>query len=280
MFIADRNMICAGHPPGDEERIAIQAAAATILPQGCRRELFEMARRYCPRVFPDYTARFDYPGKTGQIRLFQRTGVLYPASEIFDSVAHFTGRCRLLPGDLPFPFPFVIKFDWGGEGHTISIVESVEQIEAVIERAAEFERAGLGGFILQEFIPCCNRVLRAVVIGSKIVTYWRIGAKDGGGCISVAAGARIDATADSDLQHRAADAVRRFARITGIQLAGFDLLYAARRDADQPYFLEINYFFGRRGLGGSDAYYELLREEICNWLHRQGLALHSCRDRE
>ena len=30
--------------------------------------------------------------------------------------------------------------------------------------------------------------------------------------------------------------------------------------------LEINYFFGRRGLGGSDAYYEILNREIHNWL--------------
>ena len=30
--------------------------------------------------------------------------------------------------------------------------------------------------------------------------------------------------------------------------------------------LEINYFFGRKGLGGSDAYYEILNEEIDKWL--------------
>jgi ribosomal protein S6--L-glutamate ligase len=30
--------------------------------------------------------------------------------------------------------------------------------------------------------------------------------------------------------------------------------------------LEINYFFGRRGLGGSDAFYEILKSEIDNWL--------------
>jgi ribosomal protein S6--L-glutamate ligase len=30
--------------------------------------------------------------------------------------------------------------------------------------------------------------------------------------------------------------------------------------------LEINYFFGRRGLGGSDAFYEILKREINTWL--------------
>ena len=30
--------------------------------------------------------------------------------------------------------------------------------------------------------------------------------------------------------------------------------------------LEINYFFGRKGLGGSEAYYKILHEEIRTWL--------------
>jgi ribosomal protein S6--L-glutamate ligase len=30
--------------------------------------------------------------------------------------------------------------------------------------------------------------------------------------------------------------------------------------------LEINYFFGRRGLGGSEAYYKILLAEIQVWL--------------
>jgi ribosomal protein S6--L-glutamate ligase len=35
--------------------------------------------------------------------------------------------------------------------------------------------------------------------------------------------------------------------------------------------LEINYFFGRSGLGGSQVYYEILQKEILNWLHRLDL---------
>jgi len=32
-------------------------------------------------------------------------------------------------------------------------------------------------------------------------------------------------------------------------------------------FLEINYFFGRKGLGGSEAYYKLLQQEIDRWIN-------------
>jgi ribosomal protein S6--L-glutamate ligase len=280
MFPADRNMICAGRPPGEEERLAIQAAAATILPQGCRRELYDMARRHCPLVFPDYTVRFDYPGKIGQIRLFRKTGIHFPLSATFSSVAQFADRCRRLPADLPFPYPFVVKFDWGGEGETVSLVKSAEQLDAILARAVSFERSGLSGFILQQFIACDNRVLRVVVVGSRIVSYWRVGMKNRPSAVSAAGGARIDFDADPDLRHRAVDAVKRFSKTTRINLAGFDLLYSSRRDEDEPYFLEINYFFGRRGLGGSETYYQLLRKEICSWLDRSGLTLNPCEKRK
>lgn len=280
LFPADQNMICAGRLPGDEERRAIRAAAATILPQGCRRELFEMARQYCPRVFPDYTARFNYPGKTGQIRLFQNTGVRYPASEIFESVDQFADRYRHFPADLPYPFPFVVKLDWGGEGKTVSLVESGEQFVAVLKSAAEFERAGLSGFILQEYVPCSNRVLRVVLVGTQTISYWRVGGRENRMGVSVAAGARIDRNSDPDFQRRAVGAARRFAQKAQIDLAGFDLLYSDRGDDFEPYFLEINYFFGRRGLGGSQSYYALLHAEICSWLARQGLSVSSCAGRK
>lgn len=273
-------MICAGRLPGDAERTNIQAADATILPQGCRRELFDMARRYCPLVFPNYTARFDYPGKTGQIRLFQKSGVRYPASEVFNRLDQFTDRYPRYPTDVPFEFPFVVKFDWGGEGETVSLVESATQLKAVVEKAADFERSGLSGFILQEFIPCNNRVLRVVVVGSRTFSYWRIGAEDAPGFVSAATGARIDQEADPGLQRRAVDVVTGFARTAQINLAGFDLLYSSRAGEDEPYFLEINYFFGRRGLGGSEQYYALLQAEICNWLDRYGLVLSGCADRK
>ena len=62
---------------------------------------------------------------------------------------------------------------------------------------------------------------------------------------------------------------RRFGRQTGINLAGFDFLFntaAIDTGEIQPLLLEINYFFGRRGLGGSDTFYRLLESEIEKWL--------------
>ena len=38
-------------------------------------------------------------------------------------------------------------------------------------------------------------------------------------------------------------------------------------------FLEINFFFGRTGLGGSERFYSLLRQAIEGWLDRLGLSV-------
>ena len=232
-----------------------------------------MARQHCPLVFPDYTARFDYSGKTGQIRLFQKAGVRHPASKIFSNADHFKACYQNMPGDLPYPFPFVMKYDWGGEGQTVSLIQSQEHMDAFLSQALDLERSGLSGFIMQEFVPCRNRVLRVVVIGKRLFSYWRVGTDDARSCVSMASGARIEANTDPDLQHRAVETVRHFASQTKINLAGFDLLYSSRPEEDAPFFLEINYFFGRRGLGGSEAYYALLISEIHNWLDQNGLAV-------
>ena len=66
-------------------------------------------------------------------------------------------------------------------------------------------------------------------------------------------------------------AVSRLCRKTGINLAAFDILFTDDADVappDTPIFLEINYFFGRQGIGGSEALYTLLRQAVREWLER------------
>ena len=64
-YEADSNILCAGRDPDEKDLAAIRAADAVILPQGCREALYLLARQNCSYVFPDYDARFQYPGKTG-----------------------------------------------------------------------------------------------------------------------------------------------------------------------------------------------------------------------
>ena len=119
-------------------------------------------------------------------------------------------------------------------------------------------------FLIQKFIPCQARVLRVVKIGGQTLSYWKVGKKGQDFVANLSGGGKVDKTADPLLQKRGRDAADRFCRLTRINLAGFDLLFGP--DHNDPYFLEINYFFGRKGLGGSEAFYALLTREIRKWM--------------
>ena len=271
LFTADKNIICAGRSPGPDDEQAAAEAEAIILPQGCRQDLYELARRKCPLVFPNYEARFAYQGKMEQIALFRRVGVPHPESMEFSDTSAFRRRVKRIPQDLNFGLPCVFKFDWGGGGDTVFPVYTVARLMALLESAAIFERSGQKGFLLQEMIDAGSRSLRVVVVGECYRSYWRVQPEPGGFLTGVAHGALIDAAADPELQAHAVTAVKDFCRSTGINLAGFDILFVSGSPKPQLYFLEINYFFGRQGLGGSEAYYRLLIGEIINWLKGKGL---------
>jgi ribosomal protein S6--L-glutamate ligase len=275
LFKADRNIICAGRKPAAEELNAIQAAEAVILPQGCSQLLYEWARQLCPHVFPNYNARFKYPGKIGQIQLFQETHVRHPESRTYLSVEAFNDEFESIVKQPPFSFPFVFKFNWGGEGENVHLIHTASQLEDVMKKAAIFERSGQNGFIIQEYISNQNRTLRIVVVGQKRISYWRVQGNSQTFHASLSKGAVIDADSEPDLQQRAVSVLNHFCTKTKINLAGFDFLFSSASEKKEIHFLEINYYFGRRGLGGSEQYYRLLCAEIRNWLDRRGLTLNS-----
>jgi ribosomal protein S6--L-glutamate ligase len=266
MFEADKNIICAGREPGADDLAAIKAAEAVILPQGCRRSLYEMARDNCRHVFPDYEIRFKYPGKIGQMRLFQKSGTAHPHAETYLSLENFRQQYGDDPKEIAFELPCVFKFDWGGEGETVFLINTRQDLRKVLQKAADFERSGQKGFLLQEYVPTEGRTLRVAVIGRTLISYWRIQENADNFLSSVSRGARIDAISEPERQDAAKGFVKNLCKKTGINLAGFDVIFAPLAEYIKPLILEINYFFGRRGLGGSNAFYEILKNEIHNWL--------------
>ena len=132
LFEADKNIICAGREPNVEDLRAIKAADAVILSQGCYPSLYEMARANCSKVFPNYDARFKYPGKIGQIKLFRKINVLHPKTETFSNIASFQQRNIESPKKLLLNFPLVFKLDWGGEGETVYLIKSAENLEKIL----------------------------------------------------------------------------------------------------------------------------------------------------
>lgn len=266
LFEADQNIICAGRTPNEKDLAAIRAAKAVVLGQGCYQSLYEMARANCHHVFPNYDAKFKFPGKIGQIKLFRNIQAPHPPTEIYCRLAAFQEKYRTKPGQWPIRYPLVFKYNWGGEGEAVYRLDSAQDLQAMLMQAAEFEKSGQSGFLLQEFVPCRNRTLRVAVIGRQIVSYWRIQQKRGIFHASLSKGAVVDSEAEPEQQQKAVAVVQDVCQKTGINLAGFDVIFSSESDDPAPLLLEINYFFGRQGLGGSEAYYKILQEEIRAWL--------------
>ncbi len=268
LFEADQNIICAGREPDADDLAAIKTAEAVILPQGCRQSLYKMAIDNCRHVFPNYDVRFAYPGKIGQIQLFQGNGTAHPHTETYAALEAFRQQYNDNPKNIAFELPCVSKFDWGGEGATVYLINSQDDLKEFMHKAAEFERSGQKGFLLQEYVPTLGKTLRVVVIGQSLISYWRIQENADTFKSNLSHGAKIDATLAPERQEVAKVFVKNFCNKTGINLAGFDVIFAPVEEYIKPLMLEINYFFGRRGLGGSDAYYEIIKGEINNWLSK------------
>ncbi|MGW8325053.1 MAG: hypothetical protein ACWGNI_05050, partial [Desulfobacterales bacterium] len=158
-FEADRNRLCAGRKPGSDDLEAILAADAVILPQGCHEPLYTMARNNCKHVFPNFDAKFKYRGKIGQIQLFQKINAAHPRTETHLDMDAFSMYYEGFPERPNFDFPFVFKFDWGGDGDHVYLIQSAEDFLKVLQIAENYENSGQKGFIIQEYIPADNRSL-------------------------------------------------------------------------------------------------------------------------
>lgn len=265
---ADENRLCAGREPDGDDLKAIRRAEAVVLYQGCSEALYRMARANCAQIFPNMDIRFDYPGKLGQILLFRKLGLDCPVTTLFQSVDEF----KRSPVGLALPW--VIKLNWGGQGDSIWVVKTARDQDRAMTRLVAMEKTGQPGFLVQQHIDAQGRCLRVVVVGDHIVSYWRIQSATQPFGTGVAHGAQIDHAADPDLQEKAAAIVRQICRQTRLQLGGFDFIFnrsALNHGTATPLLLEINYFFGRTGLGGSQGFYNIFTEAVDRWLSDIGL---------
>lgn len=252
----------------DENMIrSIRKARAVILPQTVERELYHLCRKLCPHVFPNYDLRFQWEGKIGDSLAFWAYKVKHPYTLLFPKVESFLGDHPDMEHKVPElpPFPFVLKGAHGGEGTQVWLIKNPAELEERLKGLLQFELEGSSGFVIQEYLPDLERDLRVVVIGSRVVSYWR---KAQGFYHNVAQGGEVDAESDPELQAIGREKVREFCLRSGINLAALDLVFPTGGEA--PVFLEINYTFGRAGLGGSENFYNLLRTAVDQWLNAAG----------
>ena len=267
---ADKQIIMGDKPLDNEIQEAVRRASAVILPQACSAELYALCRAYCANVFPNYDIRLKFTGKTGQARLFSQYRVPFPRTMIWHDVRSFEEHKKLKKSP-PHSFPFIIKTDQGHEGDGVFLVTDEDMLASTLHTLASLERSGNYGFISQDFVPCGARALRVVIIGKRVFSYWKISPDPKQAIATISRGARIDHNLYGSLQEKGRREAKDFCEKAQIDLAAIDLIFPEECSEPRPLFLEINYYFGRRGLGGSERYYEILFGEVGKWLEERGL---------
>ena len=241
----------------------LRRSRAVILPQTVGRELYFLCRHCAPAVFPNYDCRFRWEGKTGDTLLFWQHHVPHPRTQIFPRVETMVGEHPEMGLKVERPtFPLVLKARFGGEGGSTWLVADDAQLQHLLTGLERREWQGERGFVVQEYIPGTGRDLRVTVIGEQLFSYWRV--NPNAFHHNLARNGVIDRQADPELQRRGRSMVRDFCRQTGINLAGFDLIFPS--GGQEPLFLEIKYTFGRSGLGGGEGYRARLQEAVAHWL--------------
>lgn len=265
-FTADHQIILGSRSLNEDDRRLIRSAHAVILPQGRVDGVFHECRDAGTPMFPNYEIRQTYPGKVGQSRLFQNFNLPHPRTFRWKKV----DALNKVPKP-PHEFPFVVKDNRSHEAQGVFWVKNSDSLKAALGFLALKESIQNKGLVTQDFVASGGNVLRAVIMGNQILTYWKRPAEPGQVITTISKGALIDHKWKPELQEKGKNQARLLAKCTGINLAAVDFVFPLSEAAPKPLFLEINYYFGRRGLGGMDAYYRLLFMAIQEWLKGMGL---------
>ena len=243
---------------------ALASARAVVVPQRIKAHQYRFCRSRCPNLFPDYSYRFGFEGKVANIALFRKFNAPHPETRCYESVDDFNhGRDKARHP--PFPFPWVIKGDEGGGGWAVFLVRNSHDLRRPLERLADVAVHPTRRFIAQAFVPHEGRDLRVVVIGKIIKAYWRWQNDPEEFRNNVGRGAVIRHHLDPGLTEKGIKCVRDLCSKTGINLAAFDVLFDRTRLPSEPLLSEINFVFGRKGLGGSERFRQLLNEAVQQW---------------
>ena len=268
-FYGDRFRLYAGRELDERDRTLMRRASAVILPPGRLPGLYREAVSCCANVFPDYSSRYRYPGKPGDIRLFREHGLPHPGTDLFEH----TRDC--LPGYLEsITYPVIIKHSAGGEGSLVYRVDNPAEAAKVLGVFNGMEKSGIQGFLVQKALDAGNRTLRVVVIHEHLYSYWRVQPQAGKVQHNLAQGGFVDFYSDPELQDKGRSLVQKLCAASGINLAGIDVLFDHAGPGEPvPMLLEINFFFGLQGLGGLEGYHKLLKEGVRDWILQRGLRL-------
>ena len=262
---ADLQIILGDRSLSSRDMEMISSAEAVILHQGMVGPLFEACCKAEVKTFPDYTMRYKYPGKIGQSSLFKNFDLRHPKTSSWETVDAYVQANPEIEALMQHG-PFVMKANLSHEGEGVFLVKDAPSFREALHRLTLKERADVKGFVVQEFIPCGGNVLRSVIMGKNVISYWKRPVHHGQEITTISKGALVDKVWQPVLLKMGDDCAQVLSKKTGINLAAVDFLVPPAEKGTSPLFLEINYYFGRKGLGGMENYYRLLFRSIQEWL--------------
>jgi ribosomal protein S6--L-glutamate ligase len=267
-FAAKDQIILGSRKLTPRDHHLIKKAEAIILPQSCSQDLYLACKASSAELFPNYDIRFKYQGKMGQNSLFKELQLPHPNTIPWTSVDQF--RRAVHQDGLSHHFPFLLKGNESHEGEGVFLINDPDALESALRVLREWEKTGQSGFVSQTLIASGGNVLRAILLENKIITYWKRPLLQGSLVTTISRNAFVDKDWKKDLQEKGRVQSKIFGQRTGVNVAAIDYVFPIKDPEPQPLILEVNYYFGRHGLGGSLNYYRLLFEALQEWLRKKG----------
>ena len=241
-----------------EVRELITGAAGVVIPRYILPGRYEVITRLTKHWFPHQRAKHDYGGKIRQIRLFRELGIRHPESLLFSNSDELLNHFNRFGA--PWEYPVVLKGDLGGGGSGVFPIYGPEDVSRHIGKIPPQQP-----ILLQRWVEHGGRDLRVVTYGQDLaVSYFRVG--DGRFYNNVCRGGRMDHDGWPDEQAKGVKAAQALCRLAMIDIAGFDLMFP---DEGEPVFVEINFNFGRKGLGGAAGHRKYEIEAVMRWRDRR-----------
>lgn len=235
---------------------ALSKIRAVIFPPTITPEIYFFVKNLGIPVFPEYSYRFLFPGKLGQILLFRLFNLPHPETILIPRLCGIEENPYRRT--LEINFPCVVKGNWGDEGREIFLVENEKDLERVIKQIKAWERERRFGFLIQEYLPNSFDA-RSVVIGDKILVFFR----SGGFKKNLVQEGEIIPPPSKELEEKVIRLTKSLIRNTYFNLVAIDFLFKK----GEPLLNELNFVFGRRAIG-EENYENHLKEAIENFLSR------------
>lgn len=266
---ADINLVLVSQRPLEESdrRLAL-SAGAILLPQICRPDLFALALASGAPFFPNPAVHLSLDGKVGNHRLFRDLGLPHPPTVEFPDLesaaaAWEAGRAEVAA----LGAPLVAKGAGGGMGDNVFLVNNPGELRGLAGRLETWCHRGPSGMVLQRYFPGAVD-MRVELLYDAADVYWRR-ARDEEFRANLCQGGTLVKDGPPEERQAAVALARRLQAAAGLDLAGVDVMIPPD---GQPLLLEINFFFGRRALGGHEVFLERYLKAVRRWLAGRGLA--------